>query len=95
VEWAKWLLKRAGGRKVPVPSKRDLASRALFARFDCSTEKRTLGWQPNADEVFFHARAIQVFRTPDSAPPADTLPLTARPGAEAAHPDVLRRRTGG
>jgi nucleoside-diphosphate-sugar epimerase len=88
VEWAKWLLKRAGGRKVPVPSKRDLASRALFARFDCSTEKRVLGWQPNADERFFHERAIQIFGTKTES--AGVLPLTARPAAE----DVGPRRLG-
>lgn len=86
VEWTKWLLKRAGGRKVPVPSKRDLASRALFARFDCSTEKRALGWQPNADERFFHERAIKVFG--DRAEP-ELVAIPARPAAEDAGPRRL------
>lgn len=95
VEWAKWLLKRAGGRKVPVPSKRDLASRALFARFDCSTEKRELGWQPNADEALFNQRAIDIFAAPPSAEPADVLPMTARPAAEDVEARRLGARAGG
>lgn len=89
VEWAKWLLKRAGGRKVPVPSKRDLASRGLFARFDCSTEKQELGWQPNADEALFNQHAIEIFGAP-KAEPAEIVAIPARPAEE----DVTARRLG-
>jgi predicted dehydrogenase/nucleoside-diphosphate-sugar epimerase len=56
----KWLIKRAGGRRVPLPSKRDLVSRGLGARFDCSEAKRDLGWSPVADPAEFRAQAILV-----------------------------------
>lgn len=91
VEWAKWILKRLGGRNVPLPSKRDLASRGLFAQFDCRIEQRDLGWQPVADERLFTERAIEVFgdraladrphTVAVNAPPAATGELTRRLGA--------------
>lgn len=56
----KWVIKRAGGRKAPLPSKRDLVSRGLGAGFDCSAAKRDLGWQPVADPAEFHRQAIAV-----------------------------------
>jgi predicted dehydrogenase/nucleoside-diphosphate-sugar epimerase len=59
-EMAKWLVKRAGGRTVPLPSRRDIVSRGLMARFDCSDAKRALGWQPVADPAVFAAQAIAV-----------------------------------
>jgi len=77
VEWAKWILKRLGGRKVPPPSKRDLRSRGLYARFDMSIEKRDLAWQPNADEARFKALVFDAFST-DA--PSDVIPFTAKPG---------------
>ncbi len=54
----KWLVKRATGRNVPMPSRRDFLSRGMAARFDCADAKRDLGWQPVADPAMFEARAI-------------------------------------
>jgi nucleoside-diphosphate-sugar epimerase/predicted dehydrogenase len=60
IDMVKWTIKRAGGRAVPRPSRRDFLSRGLAARFDCTDTVRDLGWQPNADPAVFHARAIAV-----------------------------------
>lgn len=60
VELAKWLVKRAIGRNVPMPSYRDVLSRGMTATFDCSDAKRDLGWQPVADRGRFVERAIKV-----------------------------------
>jgi len=60
VECLKWVLKQAGGRKAPLPSRRDLLSRGLAAEFDCSDAKQALGWQPTADREHFVDRAIRV-----------------------------------
>ena len=57
-EGAKWLLKRAGGRRSPPPSQRDLLSRGLRAPFDCSDAKRDLGWVPLADPARFREAAF-------------------------------------
>lgn len=59
-EMGKWAIKRAAGRKVPRPYKRDILSRGLLSSFDCSDAKRDLGWQPEADPAGFHQRAIAV-----------------------------------
>jgi len=59
-EMGKWLVKKAGGRKVPAPSLRDLRSRAMFAAFDCSDIKSALGWAPVADRQTFIDKAIGV-----------------------------------
>jgi predicted dehydrogenase/nucleoside-diphosphate-sugar epimerase len=59
-ELGKWAIKRAGGRRPPVPSLRDLLSRGMKAPFDCTDAKRDLGWQPVADPAIFEARAIAV-----------------------------------
>jgi predicted dehydrogenase/nucleoside-diphosphate-sugar epimerase len=59
-ELGKWAIKRAGGRRAPVPSLRDLLSRGMKARFDCSDAKRDLGWQPVADTAVFKAQAVTV-----------------------------------
>ncbi len=59
-EMGKWLVKRAAGRAVPRPHKRDILSRGLLASFDCSDAKRELGWTPEADTARFHERAIAV-----------------------------------
>jgi nucleoside-diphosphate-sugar epimerase len=56
----KWVIKRLGGRKVPLPSRRDLVSRGLGAGFDCSEAKRDLGWQPVADPAEFERQAVAV-----------------------------------
>jgi hypothetical protein len=59
---AKWVVKRATGRAVPMPSKRDFLSRGMAAPFDVSDAKRDLGWAPVADPVVFQARAVDVRR---------------------------------
>jgi nucleoside-diphosphate-sugar epimerase/predicted dehydrogenase len=59
----KWLIKRATGRAVPAPSKRDFLSRGLSARFDCSGAKRDLDWQSEADRLAFIRRAIAIHAT--------------------------------
>lgn len=65
VELGKWLIKQAGGRRVPVPSLRDLKSRGLAAQFDCSDVKQALNWQPVADMAAFRAQAIDIHRRAD------------------------------
>lgn len=59
-EFAKWGIKRIGGRTPPLPSLRDLLSRGMRAGFDCSDARRDLGWTPVADPAVFEARAIAV-----------------------------------
>lgn len=58
-EFGKWLIKRAGGRGLPPPSRRDLMSRGLSAAFDCDDVKRDLGWRPVADQAEFLRLAIE------------------------------------
>lgn len=60
LECGKWLIKRATGRSVPMPTRRDFLSRGMMARFDCSDAQRDLGWHPVADPARFRARAIEV-----------------------------------
>ena len=57
---AKWVVKRATGRQVPLPSRRDFLSRGMLARFDVTDAVRDLGWQPIADPATFRARALDV-----------------------------------
>jgi nucleoside-diphosphate-sugar epimerase/predicted dehydrogenase len=59
-EMGKWLIKRAGGRAVPPPSLRDLISRGMRARFDCTDAARDLGWRPVADPDRFLELAVRV-----------------------------------
>jgi nucleoside-diphosphate-sugar epimerase/predicted dehydrogenase len=59
-DMGKWVIKRATGRAVPAPSKRDFVSRGLRAGFDCSGAKQALGWQPEADRAAFIRRAIAI-----------------------------------
>jgi predicted dehydrogenase/nucleoside-diphosphate-sugar epimerase len=63
-ELFKWGIKRATGKSVDVPSRRDLVSRGLNAQFDCSDAKRDLDWHPVADKPTFIARAVEIHRTP-------------------------------
>jgi len=56
----KWAIKRATGRRVPMPSRRDFLSRGMVATFDCTDARRDIGWQPEADPEQFFARAIGV-----------------------------------
>ncbi len=60
----KWVVKRAGGRRVPLPSKRELVSRGLEAVFDCADARRDLGWAPVADPAEFARQAIAVHARP-------------------------------
>jgi hypothetical protein len=59
----KWLVKRAGGRLVSGPTRRDLLSRGFMASFDCNDAKRHLGWQPTSDCALI-ARGIGVHAPP-------------------------------
>ena len=63
-ELFKWGIKRATGKSVDVPSRRDLVSRGLAAQFDCDDAKRDLDWHPVADRPTFIARAVDIHRTP-------------------------------
>ena len=59
-ELMKWAVKRLGGRKVALPSRRDLLSRAMAATLDCTDVKVALGWTPVADRETFIARSIRI-----------------------------------
>jgi nucleoside-diphosphate-sugar epimerase len=59
-ELAKWGVKRIGGRKLALPSKRDLLSRGMTASLDCADVKAALGWNPVADREIFVVRGIRV-----------------------------------
>lgn len=54
----KYAIKFAGGERGGLLSYRDLANRAINARFDCSEEKRLLDWKPCADKNEFLEKAI-------------------------------------
>lgn len=60
IELGKWLVKRLIGRRVPMPSYRDLCSRGLTARFDCADVKQDLDWRPVAEHDEFVRRSIEV-----------------------------------
>jgi nucleoside-diphosphate-sugar epimerase len=68
-ELFKWGIKRATGKAVDQPDKRDLLSRGLTARFDCSDAKHDLGWTPVADRAVFVANAIDIHRAPFARAP--------------------------
>ncbi len=59
-ECGKWAIKRAGGRRAPLPSLRDMRSRGMRAVFDCADAKRDLAWAPVSDPVVFMRRAVDV-----------------------------------
>ncbi|MCW3476890.1 NAD-dependent epimerase/dehydratase family protein [Limobrevibacterium gyesilva] len=59
-DFGKWVVKRATGRRVPAPARRDFLSRGMQARFDCADAVRDLGWQPVSDTELFRRRAILV-----------------------------------
>jgi nucleoside-diphosphate-sugar epimerase len=63
-ELFKWGIKRATGKSVDLPSRRDLLSRGLKANFDCSDALRDLGWSPVADRNAFIRQAVEVHRAP-------------------------------
>jgi predicted dehydrogenase/nucleoside-diphosphate-sugar epimerase len=76
----KWVIKRAGGRKVPLPSRRELVSRGLLATFDCGDAKRDLGWCPVADPVEFARQAIAVHGRGQTAICAERPPALGETG---------------
>lgn len=65
VEIAKWLVKRAAGREAHLPSYRDILSRGMRAKFDCSDARRDLNWRPVDDLQRFTERAITCFSPGD------------------------------
>jgi predicted dehydrogenase/nucleoside-diphosphate-sugar epimerase len=60
IELGKWLIKKAGGKKVPKPSMRDLLSRGMPAQFDTSDTEKALNWSPIKDHDVFVERGIKV-----------------------------------
>ena len=60
IEILKWAVKRVAGRAAPFPRYRELRSRGLFSRFDCTDAKTDLDWSPEADRSRFIERAIRV-----------------------------------
>ena len=59
-EMGKWAIKRVAGQSLKRPYRRDLLSRGILARFDCTDAKQDLGWKPVADPAEFHRRALAV-----------------------------------
>lgn len=59
-EMGKWAIKRVAGRDVGRPYRRDILSRGLTSRFDCSDAKRDLGWRPVGDPEVFRRKAILI-----------------------------------
>jgi nucleoside-diphosphate-sugar epimerase len=57
-ELGKWLIKRAAGRAAPLPSLRDLKSRGLVSRFDCTKAERDLNWSPVSNPDVFLDQAL-------------------------------------
>lgn len=52
--------KRAAGQSLRRIYRRDLLSRGILARFDCSATKHNRDWKPVADPAEFHFRALAV-----------------------------------
>jgi predicted dehydrogenase/nucleoside-diphosphate-sugar epimerase len=61
-EVGKWLVKRVGRRRAPLPSLRDLKTRALVPALRCETARELLGWRPVEDREAFLERAVRVHR---------------------------------
>lgn len=61
MELGKWVVKRVGGRKVDLPSYRDLKSRALATPFSSNLAREKLGWTPVEDRETFLDRAIRIY----------------------------------
>jgi len=61
MELGKWVVKRVGGRKVELPSYRDLKSRGLSAPFTSNLARTKLGWTPVEDREIFLDRAIRIY----------------------------------
>jgi len=59
VDIGKWAIKRLIGRNAPFPSFRDLKSRGMPARFDCTDAKADLGWNPVSEREVFIEKGIR------------------------------------
>lgn len=59
-DMAKWMIKKAVGRKVAMPARYDILSRGLNAAFDCGDVKRALDWRPVDDRERFIERGVRV-----------------------------------
>ncbi len=55
---AKWLVKKAVGRKDPFPSWADCNGRSFAAPFDCSVTEAALDWHPESDRSVLLARGV-------------------------------------
>lgn len=64
VDVAKWVVKRATGRAVPMPARRDFLSRGMAARLNVTDAKTALGWTPVADPAVFHAPGAIAIQAP-------------------------------
>lgn len=63
IEIGKWLVKRfLQHRQDNFPSFRDLKSRGLVAKFDCSDIKQDLGWTPESNRERFITKGISIYR---------------------------------
>lgn len=69
MEIGKWMVKRAGGRKVEFPSYRDLKARALAPRFRSNLAREVLGWKPTEEREAFLDACVRIY-----APPAAEAP---------------------
>lgn len=63
MELGKWVVKRVGGRKVDVPSWRDLKSRSLRPPFACDLARRHLEWRPVEEREEFLAKVVRPMAT--------------------------------
>lgn len=61
MEVGKWLVKKAGRRKAPFPSYRDLKSRALITPFKSDLAREVLDWKPVEDKEEFLDKAIRIY----------------------------------
>ncbi|MCA8979026.1 MAG: NAD-dependent epimerase/dehydratase family protein, partial [Planctomycetes bacterium] len=61
MEIGKWMVKRAGGRRVEFPSYRDLKARALAPRFRSNLAREVLGWQPVEEREAFLDACVRIY----------------------------------
>ncbi len=61
MELGKWIVKRVGGRKVALPSYRDLKSRGLAVPFACDGARKHLNWKPVEDAEEFLDKAVRIY----------------------------------
>jgi predicted dehydrogenase/nucleoside-diphosphate-sugar epimerase len=69
MEIGKWMVKRAGGRKVEFPSYRDLKARALGPRFSSNLAREVLDWKPVEEREAFLDACVRIY-----APRAEEAP---------------------